>query len=454
MLGATPTEAGGPFGYPPSRSGSDWRLLSMRHRFLTFMFVTAFVAACGGGGGTPAPGGSTGASGPPATGAAFDPKSVSGDVTLGAWESSPAENTALAAALAAFATAYPNIKVTQQTVKGDYRVQMTTNFSAGTVPDIFYVNAEYTPEWIKEGFLEPLDSYIAKQGFDTSKFFPGYLATFKGPDGKQYGLPKDGNTIAMGYNTDLVTTPPATLDALVTTADGLKGKGKLKAPICLSPALDRGLAFIYAEGGSLLTADNKAEAIDQPASKAAVQWYLDLVKNGQAMTPAQLGDGWCGEALGKGDVAIAFEGGWLKGALDKDFPTTKWAFAEMPAGSAGKATISYTAAYAIDPDSDNKDAAWVVLQYLTGPEGMAKWTAGGIAIPSRSDVAVPAGFEVIAAGGAYAKPGSGFMSSYGGADSVQTIFQNAFVKEITNKTYSADPVVAATKAKIDAVLGG
>ena len=172
------------------------------------------------------------------------------------------------------------------------------------------------------------------------------------------------------------------------------------------------------------------------------------------MTPAQLGDDWCGEALGKGDVAFAFEGGWLKGALDNDFPDTKWAFAEMPAGSAGKATISYTAAYAINPDSENKDAAWVVLQYLTGPEGMAKWTEGGIAIPSRSDVATPAGFEVIVAGGAYAKPGSGFISEYGGATGIQTIFQNAFVKELDGKTYNADAVIQATKTKLDQVLGG
>lgn len=433
----------------------------MRNRFLTLTFATAFLAAaCAGGGSTSAPstagpGTTSGAtSGTGTTQApAFDPSSISGEVTLGAWESSPAEGAALKAALEAFAVAYPNIKVTQETVAGDYRVQMTTNFSAGTVQDLFYVNAEYTPEWIEEGFLEPLDDYIAKQGYDTSAFFAGYLDTFKGPDGKQYGLPKDGNTIAMGYDTDLVTTPPTTLDELVTVADGLKGKGTLKAPICINPGLDRGLAFIYAQGGSLLNADNSASAIDSAESKAAVQWYLDLVKNGQAMTAKQMGDGWCGEALGKGDAAIVFEGGWLKGALDNDFPDRNYAFAEMPAGSAGKATISYTAAYAINPDSENKDAAWVVLQYLVGPEGMQKWTEGGIAIPSRGDVPAPAGFEVIVAGGAYAKPGSGFMPSYGGADSVQTVFQNAFEKEITDKTYNADPIIAATKAKIDQVLG-
>ncbi len=431
----------------------------MRNKITTLLFASALVvAACGGGGGSPAPttGGpiATGpaATGPAATGAAFDPSTVTGEVTLGAWESSPAEGTALKAALAGFAAAYPNIKVTQETVAGDYRVQMATNFSSGTAPDIFYVNAEYAPEWIEEQFLEPLDEYIAKQAFDTSTFFPGYADIFKGDDGTTYGLPKDGNTIAMAYNTDLVTTPPTTLDELVTAADGLKGQGTLKAPICLSPGLDRGLAFIYAQGGSLLTDDGSAAAIDSAESAAAVQWYLDLIKNGQGMTPTQLGDGWCGEALGKGDVAIAFEGGWLKGAMDNDFPDVNWDFAEMPAGTAGKATITYTAAYGINPESENKDAAWVVLQYLTGTEGMQKWTEGGIAIPSRSDVPTPAGFEDIVAGADYAKPGSGFIQSYGGADGLQTVFQNAMVAEIESATYSAAPVIAATKAKIDEIL--
>lgn len=430
----------------------------MRKRLLTLGFTAAFLmTACGGGNtGSAAPGSSTGAGGggttapgeSPGGGAAFDPSTISGDVTLGAWESSPAEGEALKAALDAFAEAYPNINVTQETVAGDYRVQMITNFSSGDVPDIFYVNAEYAPEWMEEGFLEPLDEYIANQGFDTSAFFPGYADIFK-MDGTTYGLPKDGNTIAMGYNTDLVTAPPTTLDELVTTADSLKGQGDLKAPICLNPGLDRGLAFIYAQGGSIVSEDGTTATIDSPETKAAVQWYMDLIKNGQAMTPAQLGDGWCGEALGKGDVAIAFEGGWLKGAMDNDFPDTNWDFAEMPAGSAGKTTITYTAAYSIAADSENKDAAWVVMQYLTGPEGMAKWTEGGIAIPSRSDVPTPEGFEVIVAGAEYAKPGSGFIKGY---TDIQKAFQDEFVKQVTDETYNVDPILAATKAKIEAAL--
>jgi multiple sugar transport system substrate-binding protein len=392
----------------------------------------------------PSPGGS-----PSPSEAAFDPSSISGSATLGQWESSPAERSALASALAAFQVTYPNISVKQETIAGDYRAQMITRFGARTPPDIFYVNAEYAQDWIDEGFLLPLDDYINAQGFDTSKFFPEYLKIFTGKDGKIYGLPKDGNTIAMAYNTDLVPNPPTTMDELVAAAERLKGQGNLKAPMCLNPGLDRGLAFLYAMGGSLVSDDGTREAITTPESRAAVQWYMDLFKNGLGMTASDMGDGWCGEALGKGDAAIVFEGGWLLGYMQSAFPDVKWAFAEMPTGSIGtKVTISYTAAYGIGADSANRDQAWVVMQYLAGPQGMAVWTGGGIAVPSRSDVPVPAGFDVIVKGAAYAKPGSGFMRNYSGTGSVQDAFQSAFTKEITDKTYGIDSVISATAAAI------
>ena len=290
--------------------------------------------------------------------AGFDSKAISGTVTLSGWQSSPAEGNALTQALLGFESAYPNIKVDYQPVAGDYPTVMATKFASHDVPDLFYVNADIASTWISQGFLSPLDDYTAKSGFDTSQFFDGYASIFKGTDGKTYGFPKDGNTIAMAYNTALVTTPPKTMDDLVTLAKSLKGKDGLKAPICLNPGLDRGLAFLYAQGGSLLTADGKTSAIDSAASKTAIQWYLDLFKNGLGMTASDLGAGWCGDALGKKSAAITFEGGWLDPAMTSTYPDVKYAWAQLPTGSSGNpVTISYTVSYSIGADSKNKDQA-------------------------------------------------------------------------------------------------
>jgi multiple sugar transport system substrate-binding protein len=400
-----------------------------------------------------AAGGSTASMAPVPTGGVIDwAKGISGPVTISGWQSTGAEGDALTQTLCAAQAALPNLQITYQPIAGDYQAVMAANIAARQVPDLFYVDPSYSDVWINQGFLEPLDPYIQKSGFDTSAFFPGYANIFKGADGMTYGFPKDGNTIAMAYNSDMVTDPPKTLDDLVSWATANKGKAGSKAPLCLNNTLDRGLAFIYAQGGSLISDDGKTATIDSDASKAAVQWYLDLFKNGLGMTASDMGDGWCGDALGKGDAAIIFEGGWLDPAMTSTYPDIHYAWAPMPVGSSGSpVTLSYTVSYSIGADSANKDQAFALLSYLTGPVGMQVWTQGGIALPSRSDVPTPPGKDVLTAGSAYAKPGSGFMPNY-------TDVQNAFGAEMTNqiqsKTFDAGPVVDKTKAAIDAALSG
>jgi multiple sugar transport system substrate-binding protein len=386
----------------------------------------------------------------PAASTGYDPSTLTGTAVLSGWQSSPAEGNALTQTLLGYQSTYPNVKVDYQPLGGDYAAGMAGKFASGDVPDVFYVDAGYAQQWIDQGYLAPLDDYIAQTSFDTSQFFPGYADIFKGADGKVYGLPKDGNTIAMAYNTALVTTPPATMDDLVTLAKSLKGKDGLKAPLCLSSGLDRGLAFLYAQGGALLTPDGKAEAIDTDASKAAVQWYMDLFKDGLGMTAADIGDDWCGTSIGKAHAAITFEGGWLDPAMTSTYPDIKYAWAPMPTGSSGSpVTISYTVSYSIGADSKDKDQGWLLLSYLTGKDGMTSWTAGGVALPSRKDVPTPTGKDVLAAESAYAKPGSGFMPGY---NDVQKAFQDEFTNQIQKKTFDAAPVVAATKAAIDKAL--
>jgi len=443
----------------------------MRRTIVGAIVVLALVGACSGGNGatsnpaasaTPAasaegspstgPGESSGAS-PEASGSAAAggdgsawAQTITGDAVLSGWQASPDEGKALQKTLDGFATTYPNVKVDYKEIPGDYRTVMQTRFAAQDVPDIFYVNADYAKEWIDQGLLEPLDDYVAKSGFDTSQFFEGAASIFKGSDGKTYGFPKDTNTIALAYNSDLVTTAPKTLDELVQTAESLKGQSGLKAPMCFNPGLDRGLAFLYANGGSVVSDDGTTEQIDSDASKTAVQWYMDQFKNGLAMTASDLGSSWCGEALGKGQVAMIFEGGWLDPFMTSTYPDVKYAWSEMPVGTSGSpVTISFTVSYSIGVDSANKDQAFAVMTYLTGKDGMTTWTEGGVALPSRQDVPIPSGKDVLAAGSAYAKPGSGFMPGW---VDVQKAFQDEFTSQIQKKTFDAGPVVDKTAAAV------
>jgi multiple sugar transport system substrate-binding protein len=428
--------------------------LAMPRTMLALCSAAAIaVSACGSSSATPtqAPAGTqpTSSGAPTAVPTATQP---SGTVVLSGWESSTAEGDALTKTLLTFQAAYPNIKVDYQPIAGDYPTVMAAKFASKDVPDVMYLNADVAPDWIKQGLFTPLDPYIAASSYDVTKFYAGYASIFKGTDGKTYGFPKDGNTIGMAYNTDLVPTPPTTIAQLVTMATSLKGTNKLKAPLCLNGALDRGLTWVYAQGGTLLSADGKTETIDSAASVAAVQSYLDLFKNGLGMTASDMGAGWCGDALGKVTSAITFEGGWLDPAMSSTYPTVKYAWAPFPTGSSGNpVTISYTVAYAIPADAKNKDAAWVLLSWLTGKDGMTLWTQGGVALPARSDVAAPKGKDVLVAMGAVAKPGSGFVPGYA---NIQKAFSDAFTKQLQAKTYDAAPVCSAAAAAIKTAIGG
>jgi multiple sugar transport system substrate-binding protein len=405
-----------------------------------------------GAGASASPGGSApGASGsaaPPSS--AFDPQSVSGTVVLSGWQSTGDEGDALQATLDSFKSAFPNITLDYQPVATDYATAMAAKFSSGEPPDLFYVDSFVSHDWIDQGVLQELDTMAAERGFDTSQFFPGYLDAFKGPDGKTYGFPKDGNTLGMAYNTDMLTAagvePPTNWDELKAAAEKLT-TGNQKA-FCLSHSLDRALAFIYQNGGALFSDDLTQNTVDSPETAEALKTYLGWFKSGQAARPADLGDDWCGKALGEKKVAIIFEGGWLDPFMTSTFPDTKYAWAEMPQGKE-KATLGFTTSYSIGVDSANKDPAWVLLTYLTGPEGMKKWTEGGIANPSRKDVTPAPGKEILVQSADFAHP----WSFIPGFSKINDAFNNAMTAQIEAKSDDPAPVVSATSSAIDTALG-
>jgi multiple sugar transport system substrate-binding protein len=429
-----------------------WRVAA-----LAAVFVLIF-SACSSGGGSPAAG-SAGAnpgtspeatSGAASSGPSFDASSVSGTVVLSGWQSTGDEGKALDAVLAGFKAAYPNIKLDYQPVATDYATAMAAKFSSGGPPDVFYVDSSLAPDWIDQGVLADVGAMATERGFDTSQFFPGYLDAFKGPDGKIYGFPKDGNTLAMAYNTDMFSAaglqPPTNWDELKAAATKLT-TGNQRA-FCLSSTLDRALAFIYQNGGSVLSDDKTTDTIDTPEVKDALTTYLGWFKSGQGGRPADLkGDDWCGKALGLKQVAMIFEGGWLDPYMKSTYPDTKYAWAEMPKGTQ-QATLGFTVSYSIAADSKNKDAAWVLLTYLTGPDGMKIWTQGGIANPSRKDVPPAAGKEVLVKGADYAKP----WSFIPGFSKINDAFNNAMTAQIEAKSDDPTPVIAAAKAAIDTAL--
>jgi multiple sugar transport system substrate-binding protein len=328
-------------------------------------------------------------------------------VTLTGWASSPAETAALRTTIRGFEKSHPTFTVNYAPINGDYPAAMLAKFAARKPPDVFYVDSNVAPDWMSQGVLEPLDSYVKKTHFNTKAFFPRLLSAFK-YKAHIYGFPKDWSPLAMETNNAMMAKagvkPPKTWAQLKTVAQKVKaanpGPG---APLCIDPDWARLLAFVYQNKGSFLNAKKTAPTVKSAAVRGAINYYAGFQKDGLSGTHDKLGVGWCGEALGKEKAAIIFEGNWVVGYMHDTFPNVKYTISPMPKGKVN-GNLGFTVSYSMGKNTKNKNAAWTLLSYLVGKQGMHLWTQQGIALPSRSDVKVPAGRSAFLKQAGFAHP--------------------------------------------------
>src|SRR5690606_32793599 len=145
--------------------------------------------------------------------------------------------------------------------------------------------------------------------------------------------------------------------------DGVSG-------LVLPPDFARFIAFLYQAGGSVANEDYTEVTINSEEALTALNFYVHLVLDGAAATPADLDSGWAGEAFGKGTAAMAVEGNWIVPFLQDTYPDTEWDVVPLPAGPAGQATMAFTVCYGVPAaiSDERKEAAFELVNFLTGPE--------------------------------------------------------------------------------------
>jgi len=305
------------------------------------------------------------------------------NVTFAGWSSGPDEDALDQQMANAFNASHKGIHVTWTVINGDYGAAMTARFAAHNPPDVFYVDSGVIGSWEKQGVIQPLNSFVTKTHFNTKPFYPSLLGAFT--KGKTiYGFPKDWSPLATEVNNSLFAKAhvkvPRTWAQLKSAATKLKSvmPGNAK-PICLSPDWARMGAFMYQNGGSI------TKHLTSKANAAAVNFYVGLLKSGLAATPAQIGEGWCGQALGDGKAAIIFEGNWVLPYMKSTFPNVHYGVRPMVKGKA-QGNLAFTVSWSMAKDSPNKAAAWKVLSWLVGKQGEKLWMSKGLALSPRSDV--------------------------------------------------------------------
>jgi multiple sugar transport system substrate-binding protein len=317
-----------------------------------------------------------------------------GTVTISGWVSSPAEEKLLTRIISEFELIHPEIKVVYEPIPGNYMDKILLMLASHTAPDVFYLEAFYEPAMVAYDVLEPLDEYIKRDSVDLADFEPSLLRAFQS-NGKTFGLVKDYTSVGLFYNAEMfkkegIEAPPKNWDEFYAVCKKLtkdtNGDGKIDQwGFCINPSLEYLLPFVYQNGGSFLSEDGSRLKILDPPFIEALKFFVKLYKEGYAVQPSDVGSAWPGDAFGQGRIGMMCSGNFAIPFLESNHPQTKYAIAELPSHKQ-RATLAFIVGYVISKDCRNKEEAWLLLNYLTGVKGMAKWTSLGLALPPRKSV--------------------------------------------------------------------
>lgn len=284
-----------------------------------------------------------------------------------------------------FQKEYPNITIEFQNVPAERATdKLTTQVAGGNPPDVAYMDSSAVEDFSSRNALVNLDGYIAGSDvINPDDYIEGFRSAVEF-DGSMYGLPFDGETTGLFYRTDLfeqagIEEPPATWEEFEQAAAALTDESqKQYGFILFAPeAYYYWYPFLWQAGGDLLSEDEKDVAFDSPEGIEAAEFYVGL----REYSPADYlnSNSWDGRvAFATGKVGMYMAGSWFGGEMKLSFPKIngKWDVAPLPEGPEGCATTLAGDTLAIFAQSEEQDAAWLWIEFLSRDENMKRWTFG------------------------------------------------------------------------------
>jgi multiple sugar transport system substrate-binding protein len=315
---------------------------------------------------------------------------------------------------AAFEKQNPDIKIKiTQTGWFDYWNALNTAFVSGTAPDVITNHLARYPEFIQNNLLVDLAPLIARDKVPTNIYL-GDLVKVWGRDGKQYGLPKDWDTIGLIYNKAMLEkagiNPKSLLDLDWNPKDGgsfgqliakltidANGKNATEAGFDPKNVIQYGLLasgqvdgygqvewshFAVSNGfkfndGPWATHLN----YDDPKLAETIQWIANQMKKGIIIPAANARQAGENGVFAAQKGALALTGDWniLWYVENCKFGI---GFAPLPKGPVGRRTMFNGLADSIWVGSKHQEEAWKWVKFLASPEAQKIVGEHGVVFPA------------------------------------------------------------------------
>lgn len=289
-----------------------------------------------------------------------------------------------------FQELHPNITVDFEDVPAEeFTDRLTTRIAGGNPPDVAYLDQSAVVDFASRNALLELGPFADQSAaVVVDDYVPAFLEAALWEE-RLYGLPYDGESTGLFYRTDLfeaagIAGPPTTWEEFEAAAQALTNTDARTYGFITfaTEAAYYWYPWLWQNGGEILSADGTEIQFNSDAGKEAAEFYVRLAD--YSPTDYLNSNSYDGRiAFAEGQVAMYVAGAWFAGVMQSEFPdiTGLWSAAALPERVRCATTVAGDT-LVIPAASQNHDASWKWIEFLSAPENLLLWTQGTAENPS------------------------------------------------------------------------
>jgi ABC-type glycerol-3-phosphate transport system substrate-binding protein len=322
-------------------------------------------------------------------------RAQSGDITLTFVTSATIDSpdiVAIGEVFRAFEAENPGIKVELQPIPYDnFMPTLTTRVIGGQAPDAALLLDRFATAMVGQNALLPLNDHLPA---DYSTSFLSAPWNFASVDGQAYAIPLYTNIQAIIYNKDQFAAAGIEVPATPAEAWLFPGVVEVATKTKEAAGTDYGLIhwpnstpsrlsqYLVAAGGSVLSEDLSAPALDRPVAIELLTQIQETFKSGLApednwTNPTEMLDLW---TSGQASMLLASGNFQVLQVNETVGDQFGWSFAFMPN------TLGTPIELTAFAQTQHPEETVALLQFIASAENMAKICGAANLVPTRTDV--------------------------------------------------------------------
>lgn len=304
-----------------------------------------------------------------------------------------------------FEASHPDIHVDILHIPDQYYQKLHILIAGGMVPDVIFTNSIFFPVYASQGIFQDVIPYLNRSpSLKAEHFFLQSLQAFhwktKGNIEILGAVPRDVSNLVVFYNAELfqkaglkVPTPSWTWQEFLVSAQKLTvdqnqdgHAEQFGVSFNRTPPMFW-LPLVWSSGGDLFSPDFQKFQLNSPQAITALQFYGDW-RNRYHIAPRQneSGSATMSQLFLQQKIAMMVSGRWSV-PIFREQAKFDWDVVSLPRGEKGSRVGIDASGYALSAQTPHPEAGWALIEFLASRHASEAFTASGLIVPARTDVA-------------------------------------------------------------------